>query len=203
MLGGPFSFLAGLFCLGTAGAMKVVEDAQVRERYREFNSKKRLPYGLQQRMIYSAYKLRKDYGGFDHKKINEYIAEKYNLFIYDDKVDQIRAGGLVRYYIEKFGYEFSENKLDCEYPAAMHVNYKPFTTDEFRTDWYFIIKKCNTMKELEEYFGKRKWQAKMDAMNAPYEQFMKEIKNGYIADVKFTENELWDPYKGPRKGINE
>ena len=197
LLGGPFSFLAGLFCLGASGVMKVAEDAQVRERYREFESHKYPPYGFQNDLLISA-RFGKNYYGLDNNKIESYLHAKYDVDFID--ASKIRAIAIVKDFVQKIGYEFNPDPLDCDYHKFIRYAERKLVSKEFRIKEYDDIVACNTLEDVLK-LRIRDYEALelFDSLQDPYRQVLRYKKMGFFQDVKVTDREYWKPEKGDRK----
>lgn len=190
LLGGPFSFLAGLFCLGASGVMKVAEDAQVRERYREFASHKYPPYGLINELSSCAQR-DKEFGGYDGRKIEKVLQSEYEVPIYDASL--VRGTLLAKKYIEEIGYEF-DAKQDNNHRKTSCWCFIRLDFDEYLLPKAETVKNCHTLDELQSIQGLKVH----SALTQPYRLIEKYQRMGFMKDVVIPPEYAWNPYNGDR-----
>ena len=195
LLGGPFSFLAGLFCLGASGVMKVAEDAQVRERYREYEKLKILPLGAQHDLIMQAKVMNKyDFGGYNCLLINQYLKNKYPTIDYSN-VDSVRAVGMAKYFVEKLGYDFQQD--DNPYKFAAQYTNEYMEDNKFKQPLFDEVMNCHTPEELSKVhpkkpeYGATLW----EKISGPYNVVYRYRKMGF-ENVEVPQNMLWRPWEG-------
>lgn len=201
MIGGPLSFIGGLFCLGTSWVAKIKEDAianyaeaKAAKEANTYRPPKYFPPMIIEDMIFSARTmLPKGFGGFDGDKINKFLLEQTPLLNPAD-VNEMRAGNLVKYFLKQEGFAYSWENIMYKY-AIPHL-WEECTTDEFRTKEYFIIRECETIDELKEALGED-WAHYLDEYNAPYAFIKRAIEKKQIDDFPIPRDKYWVPIEAP------
>ena len=197
-LGGPFSFLAGLGLLGAAGAMKIAEEAEVKERWREYGTHKYPPSGFQHDL--GIMLINKDtYGGYNLWGIEKRLWTEEEI---DGKrADRIIRMTFVKHIVEEIGYEYEDTNLGTDWPG-MARNFESLFKEEFRHPHYYRVLECKSRKDFKLLSKKipYKEEALLDLYNNimnPYKQIERYQQMGFFKDVKLTPEQLWDPYMRP------
>ena len=183
LFGGPFTFLAGLFGLGAAGASYLVEsagreaeNAAYRQRQREHNF---APADFQQELEQRA-AFNRGYGyshrncmGFNLDKIREAMMKDHGpIYCTALGIQDLAACAIAKYYIEKeFGLEYDPNNswfpLRTYHYTFMVDYFDNYTTDEFRSKDPNIEKvKTLTKEQMREEYNDV-WDCCFE-LNAPY-----------------------------------
>ena len=184
LFGGPFTFLAGLFGLGAAGASYLVEsagreaeNAAYRQRQREHNF---APAAFQQELEQRA-AFNRGYGyshrncmGFNLDKIREAMMKDHGpIYCTALGIQDLAACAIAKYYIEKeFGLEYDPNNswfpLRTYHYTFMVDYFDNYTTDEFRSKDPNIKKVKILTKEQMRKENTMVWDCCYE-LNAPYD----------------------------------
>ena len=146
IIGGPFAFLAGLFCLGAAGVGELARDAKIKAgtpSLNEYGRCKRnnianFDEGHLKRNLegFGPLSLENWYdGGLDWKKIAKDFAEQHS-FKYSDKwweCDQSLCTALLRLYYDRI-FTLAGIETNAFYKARDHMKY--FTDPQWRIEDY-------------------------------------------------------------------
>lgn len=199
---GPFSFLAGLGLLGASAVVGAVEDAQTRERYKEFESHNYPPMGFQEDI---ARKLinRMEYAGYDIFKIQSKMWK-------EDRIDSKRSDYIIqatfaKHFTEQLGYEFRDDNAGLNHPGCAR-SFKSVFSDEFRHPLYDDIIECrceDDFKKLAKEKGhntNKYVEYLMETYNSirnPWLQVERYQQMGYFQDIVIDKKWLWDPILDP------
>lgn len=201
MIGGPLSFIGGLFCLGASWVAKVKEDAiasyaeaKAAKEANEYKPPKYFPPMVAGDMVFSARTMYpRGFGGFDGEKINKFLLEDLSRMT-PHETNEARAGNLVKYFLTQEGFEYPWKSI--MYKHASPYKWEECTTDEFRTKEYFIIRECETIEELKEALGED-WAHYLDEYNAPYRFLKRAIEQKQIDDFPISRDKYWVPIEPP------
>lgn len=178
IIGGPFTFLAGLFSLGAAGADKAVSKAKfalINEAYeKDMATHRYIPSEIQQKfescMNYAVQTItlpgepplyinnigRHDcFGGIDMNSVMNDIEEQYNEYITPTvHLRQLAICAVACYFVNQFGYDYNLSK--SIYGSGLYFDVNKAATEIVPRHLKYTIEDFTDMTYEDKVKGKHK-----------------------------------------------
>jgi hypothetical protein len=186
LLGGPFSFLAGLFCLGASGVMKVAEDVQIREREKELSKHNYLPIAIQHELELHVYAVRSKFSTFGYVSFEVIRAIEDEMFVSHELARNIFVEGTSKMATEMLGYEYNLENTKFKVPNIDVAKFPSFLRDEFKIAHYNEILQAKTIDEYNNIPHDFSFIDSWDSFFWPYTFSMKYVQRGELQGISYT-----------------